>query len=47
MAYRVWQWIHNCVAHPLEGWVILLFGKSPRWVDAFHDWTASKAYGKK
>lgn len=38
MNYRFWQWTHNCIAHPLEGWCVLLLGYTPAWVDRFHDW---------
>lgn len=43
---RLWQFAHNCVAHPVEGLLTLVLGKSPRWVDRLHDWTAAKAWGK-
>lgn len=39
LKYRAKQWLHNCVAHPLEGWVVLLIGFCPEWIDRFHDWT--------
>lgn len=47
MRQRFWQWVHNCVAHPLEGWVFLLLGVAPQWVDDFHEWSAGKAWPQK
>jgi hypothetical protein len=41
---RWWAWVHNCLAHPAEGWCVLLLGRAPRWVDRFHEWSADKAY---
>lgn len=35
----LWSVIHNLIAHPL---MVLL---PRRWGDAFHDWTADKAFG--
>lgn len=45
MRHRFWQLIHNCIAHPIEGIAVLIIGRSPNWVDDFHDWTAYKAWG--
>lgn len=41
-----WQWVHNVVAHGLEGWIVLftLGRKEPEWLNRFHDWTAGKAW---
>ena len=35
-----WLMLHNCVAHPL----MALAELAGHGVDAFHDWTAAKAY---
>lgn len=42
--FRFWQLIHNAVAHPIEGVVVLFTGKCPEWVERFHDWTAVQAW---
>ena len=39
---RFWWWVHNCVAHPLEGWAILFLGYCPAWIDRFHAWATPK-----
>ena len=44
LRYRVWQFVHNCIAHPLEGVVVLFCGQCPGWVSSFHDWTAGMAW---
>ena len=44
MTRRLWQMIHNCLAHPLEGIGQLVLGRSPAWVDRFHEWTARRAF---
>ena len=38
MRYRFWQWVHNCIAHPIEGMAVLILGRCPAWVDRFHAW---------
>lgn len=42
-----WGAVHNLVAHGIEGfWMLLTIGApNPDWLDAFHDWTADKAWG--
>lgn len=44
MKSRFWGWVHNCVAHPIEGWAVIIVGRCPAWADRFHDWSARKAY---
>jgi hypothetical protein len=39
MKERFWNFVHNCVAHPLEGVVYLVLGRVPNWVDDFYDWS--------
>ena len=36
----VWRTLHHCVAHPL----LALSDLVERGADAFHDWTAAKAF---
>lgn len=43
---RVWQFVHNVIAHPVEGIVVLFTRHCPTWVDRFHEWTARKAWPK-
>jgi endonuclease YncB( thermonuclease family) len=38
-ASRLWQFVHNCLAHPLEGLAVLLLGRCPLWVGRFHNWS--------
>lgn len=40
MRYRVTQFVHNLVAHPIEGICVLVLGYCPALVTRFHDWTA-------
>ncbi len=44
LKYRLWQWLHNCVFHPLEGFTVLLLGYYPNWCDRLHEWSALKMY---
>lgn len=43
---RFWSFVHNCVAHPIEGVTDLLLGRQFEWIETFHNWTAVKAYGQ-
>lgn len=44
MRYRLWQLLHNCIAHPIEGVVVLMLGRTPQWVDRLHDWMIPKEW---
>lgn len=44
MPRRLWQWIHNCLAHPIEGMCQLTIGRTPAWVDLLHEATARRAF---
>lgn len=44
MNHRLWQFVHNCIAHLAEGLAVLVCGFVPSWCDRFHEWTARKAW---
>jgi len=44
MKRRLWQWIHNCLVHPIEGMCQLVMGRSPAWVNRWHEATACRAF---
>lgn len=41
---RIWQFVHNDIAHPLEGLAVLLTGKCPKWIDKFHSYATPKSW---
>lgn len=41
---RIWQFVHNAIAHPMEGAAILLTGNCPKWIDRFHAYAIPKSW---
>lgn len=39
---KIWEFIHNAVAHPL-----MAFSGNSVWSNTFHDYTANKAFPRK
>jgi len=35
-----WKFVHNAICHPL-----MAFPYEPKWLQDFHDWTATRCWG--